>query len=576
MNNQQTQPSGVFSTRTQINFPYLTEESLVSLIDTLGFKMGLTELRFCQNYFKSTGTESPTIHELKIIDRVFYDNAQSPSSRVVASFSTNDQKVADAYADLMERRRAVSPHYSEPCSLPEMLNILPAFYKDREKLELSGISLTGGKYRELEAAASACRKIAESGDCSAVISVRKNPQKSKTVVGDTLYAVLKSFNRYDDFEARLVELLNSSEMLASSKETFILKDRGIFTALSQLNFGVKLNTSAFEGKDGCVSPFEHFAEVDFGSISIFDKSKAADMLITAQNLGLRVVELGHLDKGNFISSTAKSGETLSVNQNLLRSVAFSTVMTAEADGEAPDISEESESLYITIGEKRRRMNSAVCGGESYFMAGFNTVVHAYSLCAVSGATEMIGAGVYTLPLENPTPKDLGKSLELILGAYKAQCELGLYDVCPQIIFGEKPSLQFHTLSDATLNPPTKTALAGSRIRYAEPPKTSDGVPDIKAMKGLYACMNGLTREGKISAITPATSDIKASLDKIIASPNAVHNITDDFKSQYGGVLFATVDSGLAMGGEVASIPCVFSDKDDTEKIQGTQQFQTTT
>ena len=575
MNNQSAQPgNGVFSTRTLVNFPHLSEESVSLLIETLGFKMGLTELRFCQNYFKSTKAENPTIHELKIIDRAFFDNAQNPKSRAIASFSTNDKLVADTYADLMAKRRSVNPDYSAPCSLNEILAILPAFYKGTQKQGLSGIRLFSGQYRKLKAAAALYKTIAESEDCSAAIALKMPTAKNRIEVGDTLYAVLKSFNDSDDFESRLLSLLQSSEMVASAKETFILENVGVCTALSEFNFGVKLNVKSFEGKDGCVSPFEHFAESDFGSISVLNKSKAADMLITAQNLGLRVVELGQLSNNELIQGVSRSGESLSINQKLLRSVAFSTIVSAEADEEAPNIAEKVESLYIAVDGKRNRMNSVVCSGENYFMAGFNTVVHAYALCAVSGATEIIGNGVYTLPLKNPTAKDIGRSLELILGAYKAQQELGIYDVCPKIIIGDSPSLSFHALSDAPLAPPSKTALAGSSIRYCEPTKNENGLPDVKNIKKMYEYMNRLTQELKISAILPSTADINASLDRIIDSPTAVRHIPNGLKSNYGCVLFSTAAATLEIGGEIASIPTSVSFADEaSHEAQNTKFAQ---
>ena len=574
MNNQNTQQNNSeVSTRTLVDFPHLSEDSVISLIETLGFKMGLTELRFCQNYFRENAIESPTIHELKIIDRVFYDSTVDPRSLAVASFATNDKTVADTYSDVINRRRAVSPRYSEPCSLPEILNILPSFLKERESSALAGISLFGGKYKDIEAAAYCCKKIAGSDDCSAVISLKRGLRQSRVAEGDTLYAVLKRFNPFDDFEERLLALLQSSEMITASKGTFILKDCGIFTELAKLNFGVKLNTKSFEGKDGCVSPFEHFAEADLGSISVFNKSEAADMLVLAQDLGLRVVELGKLEKGDFIRGVSKDGDTLSISKKLLRSVAFSSIVTAEADGEKPSITEKAQSIYIIIDGKRMRMNTAVCSGENYFMAGFNTVVHAYALSAVSGATKTIGAGVYTLPLKNPTSKDIGRSLELILGAYRAQSELGICDVCPQIIFGDAPSLSFHTLSDATLNPPSKTALAGSSIRYAEIEKSENGLPDIKSVKALYSLMNKLTAEQKVSAILPITDNINESLDKIIDSPDAVRKATDGIKSSYGSILFATSDPNIEIGGEIASIPSLFTEPTATQNTEYPSEAQ---
>ncbi len=556
MNNQfPSAEVGGFSTRTLVNFPFLTSDSLASLIDGLNFKMGLSELRFCQNFFRNERLNNPTIHELKIIDRVYYDHSRDPKTKLVAAFLTNDQTVADTYADLMARRRAVDPEYSAPCSVVDMLNILPEFLGRDSAETAAKLTLFGGKLRGIDAAVSGHRKIAEVGKGITAISLRKPHPKDRLEVGDVVYAVLKSFNDCEDFESRLEELAQSQEMISLYKKAVVINDQSIVGGLSRFELGTALNSKPFEGKDGCISPFEPLAEGDFGVLAVFNKTQASDMLVKAQELGLRVVTIGQLTKDKKISGASLAGETLTIDIKLLNSIAFSHPRRCEADGEKPQIEEESGSVYINLSGKRYRMNSAICGGDNYFMAGFNSVLHSYALCAASGATEVLGAGVYTLPLSDPDEKELGSSVELILGAYRAQCELGIVDVCPKIEIGDTPSLCFHTLAESPLGTPMKTSAQNTRVFYVEPARKESGLPDFKNLNALFDYVKKSAGDGKLSAVYPTCENLDADLEKMLEGAHEIQkNDFDAATAHHGGFLLATTANSLDQGAEVAYIP----------------------
>jgi hypothetical protein len=297
------------------------------------------------------------------------------------------------------------------------------------------------------------------------------------------------------------------------------------------------------------------------------------MLVAAQELELRVICLGRLTKEKKIKATSADGEALSLDLRLLRSLGFAHPKRCESDLNTPSAEESSHSVFITAGGENYRMNSAVCGGESLFMAGFNTVMHAYSLCMASGASEVIGAGVYTLPLADPTPKDLGDSVELILGAYRAQCMLGLCDVCPKIEIGEKASLCFHTLSHAPLGTPMKASTAGSDVYYLEA-ESKDGLPDEKNLKALYRYVTSLVGSSEISAVCPTGNHLEKSLEKMLEDAEKTELYTARVKSsKTWGALIAIPPHAIGVQGvKVAHIDTPLPAEGETDDTDTATKF----
>lgn len=540
INNQQI-PMGL-SSGTIADFPFLTQDALTSLSDALSLKMGLAELRFCQNYYKNERLANPTVDELKITDRVFYDRSKQASAFLIASFMTNDKTVADTYADLMVRRKAVTPDYSAPCSVREMLDILPSYIKAASGNESPEARLFSGKNRILDAAAQRHRKVVSNGEESSdsVIGVKiKNDRASAPVAGDAIYAVLSSFNNTDGFNKQLEDFVSSAEALDAAKQIIALDGQCVITALAELNMGIRLNTMSYEARSASGFPFEHLTDSDRGVIITASKESAADMLIAAQEIGLRVILLGSLDSSNKITTTSTMGVKLSLNTGLLNALKFARPFGCEADGKENNTLPRESSIYVGINGKRYKFSGAAQGGKNAFVAGFNSVLYSYSLTIAGGESDIIGAGAYTLPLNEPTEKALGESVELILGAYRAQCEFGVCDYSPSIEYGESASLKFHTLSPTKSNIPAKICGKDTYIFYLEPIYLENGLPDFEDLKKMHGYIGKLINDGIILSIRPTGEDLIATLDKMSEDTCVEYLRRDELKSHVGGFIVET-------------------------------------
>ena len=534
-------PDGL-SSETIANFAFLTPDSLTALCDALSLKMGLAELRFCQNHFKLEKRSDPTVDELKIIDRVFYDRSRKADSYLVASFMTDDKTVADTYADLMARRRAVNRDYNAPCSILEMLGVMPQYIKLSSGNKIPDVKLFSGKSRAIDALSQHYRKTISNGNgnTDAIIGVKaKNSLAVTPTAGDALYAVLKSFNDSLDFNKTLEDFVSSREVSNVAKRITALDDRCVITALSELNSGIKLNILPYESKSTGSSPFSHLADSDCGVIISASKGNAADMLISAQDMGLRVILLGVLDNSRKIDALSNSWGRLSLDLGLLNTLKFSRVLSCEADGAKRETTACESSIYVGINGNRYKFSGASYNSHDAFMSGFNSVLYSYSLTIAGGENDVIGAGAYTLPLNAPTKKSMGEALELILGAYRAQCELGICDFSPTVEIGERAELKFHTLSRANGNIPAKICEKDSYIFYLEPVYNENRLPDFDDLKKMHSYIGRLMNDGTVLSIRPTGEDLIATLDKMSQDTCVEYLGREDIKSHVGGFIVQT-------------------------------------
>lgn len=535
MNEKLLHLSGEVLKTSVIDFSTLNDNSLSTLTEALGLKMSPSDLHICLKHYKSERLPAPTSGELMLIDKVFSDKENRLSSRLIASFSTNDKRVAETYADLMSRRRAIDPDHALPCSVTDLLNILPAFAFDNKDKE---ITLLCGKNRAAKAAMAGYRgfSFSEQSDRDALIGIKTDKSQNTTPnLGDAIYAVLKSFNDEDGFEQRLDEFISSAEVASASKQIDILENESIITLLSENYDGVRLNLQPYEAKSGDYIPFELLAKSDSGVTICASKQTAADMLIAAQERGLRVVILGSANGSLKIEAQSRLGNRLTLDIKLLRSLGFPRPIYCEADRNDIPQSRAKAVKTAVINQKNYKLCSSERCNKDAFTSGFESVLYAYST-ALLGGTDTIYAGAYTLPLTEIDPKSLGTSLELILGAYRAQCELGIYESFHSVERGDSPSLRFHALTEVKSEIPTKIVGKGSYIYYLEPRFLDNGLPDFDDLKKMHRYISSLIKDNILLSAYPTGNDLITALDRMSKDTCVEYVRRDELPARVGGFI----------------------------------------
>jgi len=104
-----------------------SEQQLEQMRLDLNLCMPLHKLKACTMYYKNTAKRDPFIEEIRFLDRFLEKATHSPTAVAPRELLTNDPFVAKTYADLVEKRRKISPDAQKPCSLSEAFELMSAY-----------------------------------------------------------------------------------------------------------------------------------------------------------------------------------------------------------------------------------------------------------------------------------------------------------------------------------------------------------------------------------------------------------------------------------------------------------------
>ena len=103
-----------------------TPHQLEQMQKDLALTMSPQRVVYCANYYRTVGRD-PLIDELKMLDRYVAAQSRSVSAFAPVSMMTNDEFVAQTYADMMQKRKVLSPNAGFPCTLTEAFGLTTAY-----------------------------------------------------------------------------------------------------------------------------------------------------------------------------------------------------------------------------------------------------------------------------------------------------------------------------------------------------------------------------------------------------------------------------------------------------------------
>lgn len=501
-----------------INFPNLTENSILELIESLDLKMSVDEIKHCQGYYKNLANPNINIDEIKTIDAIVNDNKKAHQNYLLTTLTTSKEYIAKTYEDMMSRRYALCEDYQEPPSIIELINLLPEFLKKskHQKSSLDDMAIFTGADKYVLASETFSKPIVEIGsgknNALAVSGKKLDEKQMPLLISDTIYAVLKSFNQKKGFIKKLSELVFSEEYSKSKKYTAYIKEKSIMTYLASLPYGIKLHTSPYERKTESYSYFADYAAIDEGIVFSAKRENVADLLIKAQEIGLTVIKLGTLTAERTISAFADNTKIFSLSQEFLKTLAFKKLISATLNGGYEKSTVTENSMYISTNQQKYRLCHTSVKSKNAFMSAINSVVYNYSHAISSNADNdsIVCGSVFEINQDSV----LNDGLSLILGAYRAEAELSLVSPRPTVTSGEDSSYSFYTLIKVKNNVPEKLIGGGSLIYYLEPLYNDDGMPDFSDMRKMHAYIKSILKDGSVLSILPTTDDFEASFKKI--------------------------------------------------------------
>ncbi len=115
-------------------FVDMDEPAMQEFLNKMGFAMDMDDLKFCQEYFKSTEKRNPTVTELRMIDTYWSDHCRHTTfSTKINNVKINEGKYADVIAAAYEEYKAAKADLYSPDRNICLMNMATIIVKQLKK-----------------------------------------------------------------------------------------------------------------------------------------------------------------------------------------------------------------------------------------------------------------------------------------------------------------------------------------------------------------------------------------------------------------------------------------------------------
>lgn len=518
-----------------LDFQTLDVDGLCEMAAELELSMSQETLLFCQKYYLEEARRAPSAAELLMLDRLIGETASAMEYQTVAELYTDETYIAETYADMMARRRALTPDATVPPSFSEISTLgrrhldgsLPAWDKKP--------TVAAGKAHSRKMAA----KRKSKGYEDELVSIGGgNPSagicRTPIAVGDTVYAVLRGANEGEDFDRTLDLFLASTAVVNWAKEILPVNGKSALFSLLTLARPIEFTRFSLHGEKDLLSPED-------GAILITDVPSAAELLMEAHDLGLRVQKLGKVtNDGNFrIPFTEEIEHPLALS--FLSALLYTRQNTVEVGKGSPEdtLLQISPSSSFTLNKTPYCVTKVTASGSSPFHASLYAAVGGMSVAVAGGADPSRFSIATTLaaPENKADPIALGNSLAAIMGLYRAEAEFSLYNCTTTFEEGEKtPTVSLWTMAPTEKPIPDTVVGGGTKIFYLEPQYAEGGLPDFESFRKLHSYVYGLHKDGLILSARAASGDLFKALGKMSLGAEIEYIRGERIMAKLGGIL----------------------------------------
>lgn len=555
------------------NFPFFSAETLKELASTLGLFMGVPELRFCQEHYRTILRRDPSVEELLMIDGMVKNGYRKADCFLLSEMTTESETVAGLFSELMTHRSHKFRETKRPIALTDLADIVTTFAEEADDPILADTVIRFTPDGDLLLAAEGYQRVVATGNApdDASVGIRvATPQKEALCAGDYVYAIPDRADTPSD--GPQAEFLLNHIAAGTVKQVKILQEEGLLSALADLNCGAVVRPQKLLGNETFTLP--DLTAPQNGILFAASPAKSADLLLDAMDKKIPIVLVAKVKKNETVQICQKNKST-EFSTAFLRSLAFSRAYHAIVSAPSPDGVSVSLSRRgtCTVKEKKYTLAKSTASGTSPYHAAILGAVVALSQCICAGGhlSETKLDTYVALPLVRPTAERMGESLAAILGLYRVFKAFSLAGAAPMLDLSDKEHAEIRTvaLSPISATPPAVTIQkTGSDIYYLEPLRTADGLPDLDDLKKMYGYIEKLIADGKVLSIRPTGDNHLAALKAMSRDLSVEYLLDTPITSHVGGFLIETDQptQGLKIAKtESEAPPCdEISDKSETD------------
>ena len=497
-------------------FGAYTEAQMEQMKQDLEIAMPMPLLQYCAAYYQSIKRD-PGIEELKLWDRFSSVLGSSPDAVAPMELLANDSFVAETYADLIEKRRALLPNAQvTPCTLAEATRIATAYLARAGKdMALNGVKVLSEVGEPLFSFPDeACVTAPDSP-----VQFRLLPQNDKTPTsGDWLVLLTspekQSRERYQLAVSTFLGYRGIAENLIASK---IVDNTGLLHAVLSVTNGVWMELSRLSRVEEPI-PLKLLTKGYEGDRLIRVPSAAADLTVkAAKACGIRACVFGRVTDDQKLRITNHQTPEILVDTRFVRSLLPLRGIRINLENEGAP--ESLRILHATKEEDRRRY---LCADKETPADGGVTLgtVHAAAssapvdkpflhtlYTALTPVLDLAVAGcdhtMQRLAVSMGCPKDMiqnkssGQLLSAILGIYRVQTELGIPTVTAPVLYNSEldhPEISVVSFSKGTPCP-KRFMRDGSRVYLMPIELQANGLPGFANLRKDLEFLADLRRRG---------------------------------------------------------------------------------
>ncbi len=531
--------------QTVHRFAKLSSKKLADVKSALGLTMSVEALEMCARYFRLYEPKrDPSVEELLLLDKL----AQIPTpthERPITDLYTNDDFVAETYADMMKKRGEVRPSARRPICAGEALLLATRYLERSGKRNDREIPVTVANRMNLNAGNRAGELYADGSNFSLTVFPKNGGEAQ---VGDRFILVYRGSMPMWEYREKIDGLLSCKAVRSAARMLRKISGEGLLSMLISLHKGLAINLTQ-PLPDGTVPAIsllsDRFSEY---ACILAPQDTVREIEGELRGCGMRPHVVATVIDGDRIEFVYAKDHTVSFAVSFLRRLRALSPKTAILPDEntVPSarvcaLSSAKNSAYLRDCHTSQRasledlsMTAATTAHSSPFRSALYATVAAVLSAAASGAKReelRLAIGV-KFPKEEEDGASLGALISGILGIYRAQTELAI------------PACNVTFLEDETLTDPQFTVFCIGKYK---------GIPDqatgnAQTLLGVAPAIspNGLPDFDKLRAlISTLTSSAQANE---ICSARVVcgEHLTDAIRAYSGECILCRVKEELLL------------------------------
>ncbi len=515
-----------------VGFSQLQEDALRAMKDELGLSMTISELRFCQKAYRSSGNHAPTLDEIYFLDAVASGHHRSKDFASVAHLQLYHAEAVRTYRDLLEKRTLLAgiPRSDVP-SLRELSEILSGvLLRSGRQADLKDTYVTADPFEKIEAAAMGLIPMERLSVAPSLPSAQLfsgsagfSSKSKKAEEGDAILLLRCPLGESTDTGS---DPIGTSLMLRISrfakapiyKENIhayrAVDNRGISVALLALYNGMYVELDAIPSVFDYGELYD-LALAEHGALLVAVPPCAAEAFAKeAERHGILASCIARAVKGDRLTVRRAGHAPYSFPASFLRAFSEYALPFLLEGKKEPDATQTPLHTVAsehfsgeTIGAMpAASLSSGLASAAGSRMLSFEKGINAALLsvfeAVLSGAklSRISVSDLYVYP-EKITSHSLGSLFEAFLGVYRVLAELALPNKSSFLPFSEgKVSIEgmaVYCLDCAEKVRSDHFTAHGAGIYLIALPKSQSGIYDFSAVRSLLSLLSDLLNGKKI-------------------------------------------------------------------------------